>query len=267
MTMTTLRTLALLLGAALVASCGDEANQVIAGPEPYAGTRIRFFNFSVSAPGVHFYDADTKLAAAAEVSFTQDARTGIATGGTESVTGTIYGGVSSGGYYNSIAAGTHSFNARIAPVIDKGLKIATISQVIESGKRYSVYLSGTYNTTSKTTDVFVVEDPFSDTYDWDNAMVRFVNASANASPMTLYAKNQTTAVETSVGGDVAYRGAGTFVKLAPATYDLRGAVAGVNAVTRTGVTFTAGKYYTITLRGTIGVTGTPAPFLDNTANK
>src|SRR5512140_68879 len=109
MTMTKTRLLTLLLGAALVASCGESANQVIAGPEPGAGTRIRFFNFGVNTPGVHFYAGDVKVAGAAEVGFTQDPHLGTATGGTESTTGTAVGGVTSGGYYNSIAPGAYTF--------------------------------------------------------------------------------------------------------------------------------------------------------------
>ncbi len=37
--------------------------------------------------------------------------------------------------------------------------IATIPMAIEDGKRYSVYLSGFYNTVAKTSDGFIVEDP------------------------------------------------------------------------------------------------------------
>ncbi len=263
--MTKIRTLALLFGASLLASCGDSAVQVIAAPEPNAGTRIRFFNFGVSAPGVHFYANDTKVAAAAEVGFTQSPITGVATGGTESVTGTASGSVAAGGYYTSIAPASYKFNARIAAVVDNGLQIASTTTALESGKRYSFYISGIYDATAKTADSFIVEDKYTDAYDWSNAMVRFVNASSNSSPMTLYAKNQTTAVESAVGADVAYKGAGAFVTLAPGTYDLRSAVAGAstNAIARTGVAFVAGKIYTITARGSI----ISSPALDNTANR
>ncbi len=265
MTMTKLRTLALLLGAALVASCGDQANQVIAGPEPNAVTRIRFFNFSVGGPGVHFYANDTKVAGAAEVGFTQDRFLGTATGGTESITGTAFGGVTSGGYYNSIAPGTYTFNARIAATVDNGLKIANIVKAIESGKKYSVFLSGAYDATAKTTDGFVVEDPYSESYDWNNVQVRFVNTSYNSSPMTLYAKNQTTTAETAVGADVAYKGAGAYVTLAAGTYDFRAYVSAsaTNPFTRTAVSLTAGRIYTISTRGS----ATTGQFLDNTANR
>jgi hypothetical protein len=255
--------LTLLFGAALVASCGDSANQVIAGPEPNAGTRIRFFNFSLNAPGVHFYAGDVKVAGAAEVGFTQDAHLGTAIGGTESVTGTICGGVTSGGYYNSIAAGPYTFNARIAPVTDNGLKIANLNTTIVTGKMYSVFLSGLYDPVAKTTDAFIVEDPVSPTYDWNNVQVRFVNGSYNSSPMTLYAKNQTTLTETALGGDVTYKGAGAFVTLVPGIYDFRAAVGTANPFTRLAVTLTAGKIYTITARGS----ATSGAFLDNTANR
>ena len=268
MTMTKLRALALMFGAALVASCGDSAVQVIAAPEPNAGTRIRFFNFSVGGPGVHFFAGDTKIAAVGETGFTAGSATGVALTGTESTTGTAFGSVTSGGYYNSIAAGAYTFNARIAATTDNGLKIANLATTIASGKKYSVYLAGVYDATAKTTDAFVVEDPFSESYDWNNVQVRFVNAGANTTPVTLYAKNQTTTVETAVGGDVAYKGAGAYVTLIPGSYDFRAAPNGTttNVVTRTSVSLTAGKIYTITFRGNVGST-VSAPFLDNTANR
>jgi len=267
--MTKLRIFALLAGAVLVASCGDPANQVIAGPEPGAGTRIRFFNFGVSAPGVHFYANDTKVAGAAEVGFTQDPHLGTATGGTESTTGTAVGGVTSGGYYNSIAPGAYTFNARIAATTDNGLKVANLNTTIAAGKKYSVYLSGLYDAVAKTSDSFIVEDPYPETYDWNNVMVRFVNSSYNSSPMTLYAKNQTTLTESAVGADVAYKGAGVFVTLPPGTYDFRAALGTANPFTRTAVTLTAGKIYTITARGSALVAGgsSGSSALDNTANR
>ena len=267
--MTKTRTLALLLGAALIASCGDSAVQVIAGPEPYAGTRIRFFNFGVGAPGVHFYANDTKMAAVAEAGFTQGATTGIATGGTESIAGTVSTGTSgaaAGGYYTEIAPGSYALNARIAASDSNKTKISNLTQTIESGKKYSFYIAGIYNAVAKTADAFVVEDPYSDTYDWAHVYVRFVNASPNSSPMTLYAKNQTTAVEAGSGRGDRVQGRRAFsTTFDPGTYDFRSAVTGAttNAIARTAVVLTAGKIYTITARGSI----TSSPALDNTANR
>ena len=263
--MTRMKTLTLLLGAALLASCGDAANQVIAGPVPANSARIRFFNFGVSAPGVHFYANDTKVVAVAEVGFTQGPRDGIATGGTESTTGTTSGNVAAGGYYSWMTPGSYKFNTRIAATTDNGLQIASVTQSLDPGKRYSFYVSGIYDGTAKSADSFIVEDPYTDTYDWSTVLVRFVNASPNSQPMTLYATNTSSSTESPVGAAIAYKGAGAFVALAPGTYNLRSAVAGssTNAITRTGQTFVAGKIYTITARGSI----TSSPYLDNTANR
>jgi hypothetical protein len=90
--------------------------------------------------------------------------------------------------------------------------------------------------------------------------------------MTLYAKNTTSGVETAIGGETAYKSDGTFVPLAPGTYDLstRYSGASTNAISRTGVAFTPGRIYTVSARGDITITSTTAinrPFLDNTANQ
>jgi hypothetical protein len=271
MTMTKTSTLALLLGATLLASCGEAANQVIAGPEPGAGTRVRFFNFGVNAPGVNFFANDTKMAAIGEVAFTADAH-GIASGGTESTTGTISGGASSNGFYASIVPGSYKLNARIAATVDNGLQVSAVTTTLDPAKKYSFFISGFYDAAAKTVEAFVVEDPYSETYDWANANVRFVNAISNSSPMTLYAKNTTTGVEVAVGGSVAYKGAGAFTPLPSGVYDLGTRVAGssTNAISRTAQSFSAGKVYTIGARGDITVTSTTAatrPQLDNTANR
>jgi uncharacterized protein DUF4397 len=271
MTMTKTRTLALLIGAALTASCGEAANQVIAGPEPGAGTRIRFFHFGVNAPGVNFFANDTKMAAISEVGFTADA-SGIASGGTESTTGIVYAAVSSGGFYASILPGAYKLNARIAATTDNGLQITTVTATLDAAKKYSFYMSGIYDATAKTVEGFLVEDPYSETYDWSNANVRFVNAISNSSPMTLYAKNTTTGVEVPVGALVAYKAAGAFTTLPQAVYDLSTRVSGstTNTIVLTGVSFNAGKVYSISARGDITVTSTTAtnrPVLSNTANR
>ena len=190
------RSLAVLLGAALLSACGGKAVQDITGP--LASARIRFFNFGVNAPGVNFYANDTKMTAISS------------TTGAESTTGVVYGAVGSAGFYAAIAPGTYS-------VMGLALKMA------------------------------------------------FTN-------LTLYAKNTTTGTEVAVGADVAYKGAGAFTPLPTAVYDLSTRVAGsaTNVVVRTGVSFSAGRVYTIGARGDITVAGTTAanrPILDNTANR
>ena len=143
---------------------------------------------------------------------------------------------------------------------------------LADGKAYSYYISGIYNMTAKTAEAFVLEDAFVDTLDYTVAYVRFVNAISNASPMTLYARNPTTGVELPVGGAVAYKSGGAFTALPGAVYDLNTRVAGstTNVITRTAVSFSAGKVYTIGARGDITVVSTTLatrPQLDNTANR
>jgi hypothetical protein len=121
-------------------------------------------------------------------------------------------------------------------------------------------------------EAFVVEDPFPAEIDYSVAHVRFVHAISNANPMTLYASNTTTGAEAAVGAEVAYKSAGAFTALPNGVYDLNTRYAGLttNAITRTGVSFVAGRVYTISARGDITVVSTTAadrPFLDNTTNR
>jgi len=266
--MTKTRSLALLLGAALLASCGDSAVQVIAGP--LTGSRVRFFNFGVNAPGVYFYANDTKMTAIGPTGATT--LNGVSTGGTESVTGTIYGGVGSSGFYSDIAPGSYKLSGKIAAATDYGLIVSSLTTTIAASKNYSFYMSGFYDATAKTVEGFIVEDPFPDTFDWANASVRFVNAISNSSPMILFAKNTTTGVEVPVGSLVAYKGAGAFAALPQAVYDLSTRTAGssTNTIVRTAVSFNAGRTYTISARGDITIVSTTLtnrPFLDNTTNR
>jgi hypothetical protein len=256
--MTPYRAIGVLLCAAVLTSCDKNAVQDIAGPVDAA--RIKFFNFGVNAPGVNFYANTTKMTAVSSTS------------GAESTTGTVYGGVGSGGYYASVAAGQYALTGKIAAATDKDLAIANVAATIADGKAYSFYLSGFYNTTAKTVDGFVVEDPFSPTIDYSAATVRFVHAMSNANPMILYAKNTTTGTEVTVGAAVAYKAAGAFTSLPGGVYDLSTRYAGLttNAISRTAVSFSAGRVYTISARGDITVTSTSAtnrPILDNTANR
>jgi len=73
-----------------------------------------------------------------------------------------------------------------------------------------------------------------------------------------------------VGAQLAYKSAGAFTPLAQGVYNLGTFYAGAttSAVSRTGVSFLAGRVYTVTARGDITVTtGAAAPTLDNTANR
>lgn len=256
--MHTFRSLAIVLGAVALTACDKTAVQDITGPVPSA--RIKFFNFGVNAPAVNFYAGDTKMTAISS------------SNGSESTLGVSYGAVGSGGFYAAINPGQYTFSGRISAATDKDLPISTVAATIADGKSYSFYQSGIYNTTSKSVEAFVVEDNFPATIDYTVGYVRFVNAISNANPMTMYATNTTTLVETPVGAVVPYKSGGAFTALPNGVYTLTTRYTGsaTNAITRTGVNFSAGRVYTITARGDITVTSTTAstrPFLDNTINR
>ncbi|MCC6316567.1 MAG: DUF4397 domain-containing protein [Gemmatimonadaceae bacterium] len=256
--MTSYRALAALFGAMLLGACDKNAVQDIAGP-PLA-TSIRFFNFGVGAPAVNFYANTTKMTAISSAT------------GVESTNGVAYGSVGSGGYYATIAPGTYAITGRIAATTDKDLAIATLNANLAAGKQYSFFMSGIYSATAKSVDGFVVEDPVPATIDYSVATVRFVNAISNSSAMTLYARHQTTGQEVAIGAAVAYKAGGAFVNVPNGLYDLAVRVTGStsNAIVRTGVSFSAGRVYTIGARGDMTVTSTTSgnrPQLDNTANR
>ena len=249
--------LAGLLCAAVLTSCDKNGVQVITAP-PLAA-RIKFFNFGVNAPGVNFYANDTKMTAITSAT------------GSEAVTGTVYGQVGAGGFYTGIASGQYTVAGKIAAATDKDLAISTVPVTIADGKFYSVYLSGFYDAAAKTVEGFVVEDPVP-ALDYTVANVRFVNAISNSSPMALFAKNTVSAAETALGAAVAYKAAGAFTSLPEGVYDLNTRLTGsaANAISRTAVSFLAGRVYTIGARGDMTVvssTATNRPFLDNTANR
>jgi len=250
---------AALLCALVLAACEKNAVQTIDSPVP-PGAMIKFFNFGVNAPGVNFYANTTKVTAI-----------GSATG-LEATTGVTYGGVGAGGYYSAVTAGQYTLSGKIAATVDKDLAISNLSATLALDNAYSFYQSGFYDATAKTVDAFIVEDNLPPQFDYTVAYVRFVHAISNANPMTLYAKNTTTGTEVAVGAEISYKSAGAFTALPEGVYDLGTRYAGVstNAISRTGVSFFAGRIYTIGARGDITVVSTTAtnrPFLDNTANR
>jgi len=256
--MKTSRTFATLLCVAALAACDKTAVQDITGTLP--ASKVKFFNFGVNAPSVNFYANDTKMTAITSAT------------GAEAVTGIAYGGVGSGGFYGGIAPGQYTFSGRISAAVDKDLAVSRITGTIADGKSYSVYMSGFYDAAAKSVEGFIVEDAYSPTIDFTNASVRFVNAISNSSPMVLYARNTTTGAEVPVGGAVAYKGGGAFVSLPNGVYDLNTRTVGssTNIITRTAVSFVAGRVYTISSRGDITVVSTTLanrPILDNTLNR
>jgi len=191
-------------------------------------------------------------------------------GGKESTNGTAYGGgANGGGLYSSVAPGNYTLSGRITTTANNGVAISSTPATIDDGKFYSYFLSGIYNATTKQVDAFLVEDPIP-APDYTKAYVRFVNAISNSTPMGLYAHNQTDKTDWAFGGALAYKTAGTFFAIPPGIYDLSARTSATSAdiITRTGVSFGAGRVYTITAYGDITATkGATVPALDNTTNR
>lgn len=253
------KTMALLLGALTLGACDKNAVQEIAAPT--SGAKVKFFNFGINAPGVNFYANDAKVTAITSAT------------GVESTNGVTYGNAGNGAFYSDLSAGSYTFTGKIAATTDKDLAVARIPGTLENGKAYSVYMSGFYDATAKSVEGFVITDDYPATFDYTQALVRFVNASPNSSPMTMYVTNTVTSTESAVGAAVAYKSAGAFTPVPSGVYNLNTRVAGsaTNVFARTNVSFVAGRVYTITARGdaTVSTTGTATnrAFLDNTLNR
>ena len=264
------------LGAAALMACGDKAEKNIAAPVPTTSA-VRFFNFSVGSPTVQFFANDQQVTATNTAScngaknppVTASDSTCLAIG-IQSATGVAYTGVAVGGLYTAIDPGQYTFTGRQMSSTGPTATISTAPATVEAGKYYSYYQSGIYNSTTKTSDAFVVEDVLPTTIDWSKSIVRFVNAIGNSVPMTLVAVD-TLGNATTIGGPVAYKSAGAFTALTPAPYDLHARDAnGADKIVREFVTFLPGHVYTISARGDMTVTSTTAtnrPYLDNTANQ
>lgn len=248
---------AALLSAAVLSSCDKNAVQTITAAAP--ASAIKFFNFGVNAPSVNFYANDAKITAITSST------------GAESTLGTAYGSVGNGGFYSGLTPGQYTLTGKITATTDNGVAISTLAAPIADGKYYSYYVSGFYNTTTKTAESFMVEDILP-AMDFTQTYVRFVNAISNSTPMVLNAKNTTTGVVTPIGAAVGYKGATSFVALPNGIYDLSTRLTGAatDAFVRAGVSFSSAKVYTIGARGDMTVVSTSAtnrPFLDNTANR
>jgi hypothetical protein len=272
------RSLVALFGVAALAACGDKAERFIDAPLP-TSSAIRFFNFGVNAPAVQFFANEQKVTAATSATC-QAAKNPPVTAtdtlcltiGSQSTGGVGYGGVGAGGLYTSLDAGQYTFTGRTMTSAGPSVVESSVPATIASGKYYSYYQSGFYNSTTKTTDAFIVEDDLPATIDWTKVQVRFVNAIGNSQPMTLYAvSTEATPTTTALGSAAAYKSASAFTPLTPGVYNLEARTAnGSVAIARENVNFMAGHVYTITARGDMTVTSSTdakRPFLDNTANQ
>jgi hypothetical protein len=267
--MRTLKAILMLLVAAGLSACEQNAVQQIAGPQE-GGSAVKFFNFAAGSPVVNFYINDAKVTGISTTlcfPITDANREQCTTTGNTSTSGVAYGGAGNGGnaWYSDVKPGQLNLQARIAAATDRDLKIADVPANVAQGRLYSYYLSGIYNATTKTADSFVLEDVIP-ALDYSTAYVRFVNASAAPEPLTLVLTNRTTAEVITVASGIAYQTGSAFVKVPNGSYDLAARnAAGANVITRTAVSFGNGRVNSITARGNPATASTLA--LDNTANR
>ncbi len=246
----------------IIALVSCEKNAVQELPTVSLGAQVKFFNFSPSSPSVNFF-ANT-----AKISGTLTA-TGIV-----STNGVNYGSVFPASNYASIAAGSYAFKGQIpeTATADANLAISNLQTTIAIGKKYSFYTSGIYNSTTKTTDAFIIEDviPAADT---SSAYVRIVNTISNTgiSGFDLKAVNTTTLATVVIADPIAYKSASAFVKVPNGIYNLTAISANTSTsytITRAAVSFTKGFVYTISTKGDATLfTGTNVIAFDLTTNR
>jgi hypothetical protein len=242
---------AALCGIALLSACDKNAVQDISAPID-DGAFVRFHNLSVGSPSVNFYAGTQKVTAVNSSSCSPPPTTPnplCTTTGVESTTGVAYGSSANAGNYAMIAPGTYDLTGRISATTDNGLTVATLNAPIEKGKFYSYFMSGIYNTTTKKTDAFMIEDKLPTSFDYSKSYVRFVNASVNAPTLSATTKLQTGTEVVTIASNVAYKSASEIITIAPGLTDITVTLTGRAPVVITGQNFLGGHVYTIALRG------------------
>jgi hypothetical protein len=242
-----------LLSSFAFTSCEKNAIQSIDNPP--SGAKIKFFNFSVGSPVVNFYANDTKVTAASSA-------TGIESG----TGGVAYGSAGPSSNYAQISVGTYTLKG-VRPstaLVDPNAIVSTLSAALAEGKYYSFYQAGIYNTATKSSDAFILEDNIPE-LDTTAAYVRFVHGVSNATAMNFIVFNTVSSTESTVADNIVYKSGSAFVKIPQGIYNLYGrypATPLVNTVSRANVSFLRGRVYTLTSRGNIS-----AAAFDNTPNR
>lgn len=238
---------ALACSAALVA-CEKNAVQEIT--KPATGAFIQFQNYGVNVPGVNFYANDQKLTAISAATCTPPNDPRCTAAGIEATTGVVYGATANGGNYSMLPPGQYSLTGRIAATVDNGVPVSTMSTTLADGKFYSYILSGIYNSATKMSDAFIIEDPLPTTFDYTKSYIRIVNASVNAPNITVTTKLSGTTTVVTVGTSVPYKSASPIVTVVPGITDITVKLEGVPAAfVFTGIFLPGGHVLTLALRG------------------
>lgn len=248
----------LALIAVVFVSCEKNAIQDIDSAP--VGAYFRAHNFAVGGPTINIYANDAKITAIGSTTGIE-ASTGIAANG-------IFPGTNS--YLSLAPSSSTTFTAKVPALasVNPGVVTASISAPISEGKYYSFFTCGIYNTTTKTSDAFIIEDVLP-SIDTGFAYVRIVSAIPNATNgFNLSAVNTTTAESITIAPATAYKSASAFTKVPNGIYNLTSV--SVNTPTsitinRAAVTFAKGFVYTITTRGTVVTASTLG--LDLTRNR
>lgn len=257
-----------LLLSTTIFSCKKNTIRIIDQKLDDSQAQIKFFNFGINAPSMNLYANGNKISAIASAT------------GAESASGTAYGSVFPASNYEIITPGAYTLKGQLSSTAatDANLAVLTATATVEANKYYTLYACGFYNTTTKTSDAFLIEDKLP-AVDYTVAYVRFVNTVPNAPQnMNLYIKNTTTATETLVATSIAYKAASDFVAVPVGVYEIYARyptattvnVISRNATTNGTVSLTGGRVYTFGARGDITVVSTTAanrPLIDNTANR
>lgn len=249
-----------LLGAITLGACSYDKNTAQDITAPVTGAYVKFFNLGVNAPGLNFFANDKKITAVSTTNCSPPPTTpnpACTANGAESTTGTAVGAGAAGGLYNVVQAGSVTLAGKIAAATDNGLAVAKTTASLSDNKYYSFFTGGVYNATAKTVDAFVIEDALPP-FDYANAYVRLVNASANGAGLTVFVKNTTAGAEAPMGTTPAYKTGSAFVVVPPGTYDviIRSGTTTIATLAATG--FSPGRVYTVSLRGDVTVTSTTA---------
>lgn len=242
----------------VIALTSCEKNAVPEISRPPQGPQIKFYNFGLNAPAVNFYVGNQKVSGVSS------------TTGVEAAGGTVFGGVYPTTGYSAVPAGGE-LTARTSPtaLTNPGVTIATASgSSLEDGKQYSFYVAGAFDAGTLKADAFILQDemPGNDT---SSAFVRFVNAGvAAAGPLTVTLKNQTNPDQPviTLTSNLAFKSATEFTRVPRSLYEVsvKDNTSGFTFV-RTGVTFSADRVYTLSMRGNVNIA--TGRLIDNTVNR
>lgn len=241
-----------------LSSCKKNAFQIIDAPP--TGPNFRVYNFAVNGPQVNVYVNGVKVSAIGSTTGKESA-SGIAAYG-------IFPGTNS--YVNIQNDGNVTIKA-VTPVnatTNPGVETTSATSNFQNGKYYSFFTTGIYNTTTRTTSSFVIEDKLP-AIDVNFAYVRLVNTVPNAANgFDLKMTNKATGEVITVSNAIAFQAASEFVKVPDGIYNLTATSTNSPSnyvISRADLTVTKGLVYTLAPRGTVVTASTLA--IDMTRNR